>query len=186
MRKDFKAKAWLTPNPVLIISVYDENHNVDLMNAAWGGVFDYELITITISDFHKTTKSILDKKEFVVSIGTKETVLSCDYVGIESGNKVKEKFEKSKFTSSKASSVDAPIINELPLAFECELVSYEKESGQLIGHIKNMSIDDSILDDKGNIDMSKFNPIVFNPINNTYQTLGDEIAKAFSAGNKLK
>lgn len=186
MRKNFKAKAWLTPNPVLIISVYDEDHNVDLMNAAWGGVYDYELITITISDFHKTTKSILDKKEFVVSLGTKDTVIPCDYVGIESGNKVKDKFKKSGFTSSKASSVDAPLINELPLAFECELESYDPESGQLIGHIKNMSIDESILDDIGNVDMSKFNPIVFNPITNNYQTLGEVVDKAFSCGSKLK
>lgn len=186
MRKSFKPKAWLTPNPVLIISVYDENHNVDLMNAAWGGILDYELIGITLSDFHKTTKSILNKKEFVVSIGTKETVESCDYVGIESGNKVKEKFTKSKFTTSKANTIDGPILNELPLAFECELVNYDKESGQLVAHIKNINIDDSILDDKGNVDTSKFNPIVFNPLNNTYQVLGEEIAKAFSVGNKLK
>ena len=35
MRKTFSPKAWLTPNPVLIIASYNKDGNVALMNAAW-------------------------------------------------------------------------------------------------------------------------------------------------------
>ncbi|MCM1308835.1 MAG: flavin oxidoreductase, partial [Butyrivibrio sp.] len=37
MKKNFGAKTWMYPLPVLIIGTYDENGNADAMNAAWGG-----------------------------------------------------------------------------------------------------------------------------------------------------
>lgn len=36
MRKDFGAKTWMYPLPVLIIGTYDEERNADAMNAACG------------------------------------------------------------------------------------------------------------------------------------------------------
>ena len=38
MRKNFGAKIWLYPMPVLIIGTYDENGTPNAMNAAWGGI----------------------------------------------------------------------------------------------------------------------------------------------------
>ena len=39
MRKNFGAKTWMYPMPVLIIGTYDEGGTPDAMNAAWGGFF---------------------------------------------------------------------------------------------------------------------------------------------------
>lgn len=36
MRKNFGAKPYLYPQPVMIIGTYDENGNANAMNAAWG------------------------------------------------------------------------------------------------------------------------------------------------------
>ena len=36
MRKNFGAKSWMYPMPVLIIGTYDESGTPDAMNAAWG------------------------------------------------------------------------------------------------------------------------------------------------------
>ena len=81
--------------------------------------------------------------------------------------------------------VNAPIINELPFTMECEYVRSTQE-GNIIGKVININIDDSILDENGNVDFNKFKPIVFEPINNTYRVLGDVVGQAFSDGNKLK
>ena len=43
-RKNFGAKTYLYPQPVFIIGSYDENQVPDAMNAAWGGICDYEKI----------------------------------------------------------------------------------------------------------------------------------------------
>ena len=40
MRKNFGAKSWFYPLPVLIIGTYNENGTPDAMNAAWGGLYD--------------------------------------------------------------------------------------------------------------------------------------------------
>lgn len=38
MRKNFGAKIWLYPMPVLIVGTYDEAGVPNAMNAAWGGI----------------------------------------------------------------------------------------------------------------------------------------------------
>ena len=124
MRKDLGANAQLYPMPVLIIGSFDEDGNPDLMNAAWGGISNDTQISICISDYHKTTKNILKRKAFTVSVGTADTVAGCDYVGIVSGNVVKDKVARAGFTAFKSSHVDAPLIKELPFTLECELVDY--------------------------------------------------------------
>lgn len=40
MRKNFGAKTWLYPMPVLIVGTYDEGGVPNAMNAAWGGIYD--------------------------------------------------------------------------------------------------------------------------------------------------
>ena len=55
-----------------------------------------------------------------------------------------------------------------------------------LGEIVNVCVDERVLDENGNVDVSKAQPITFDPFNNTYVVLGEAVAKAFSAGNSLK
>ena len=41
-------------------------------------------------------------------------------------------------------------------------------------------------DEDGKIDLNKFSPITYDPVNHTYRKLGDVVGKAFSDGLKLK
>lgn len=182
MRKNFGVKTYLYPQPVLIIATYNEDKTPNAMNAAWGGICDYDKISIALSS-HRTTDNILRNKAFTVSIGTKEMATACDYVGIVSGNKVPNKFANAGFTATRSENVDAPIINELPLTLECEFISFENEI--LIGKIVNVSADETILTD-GEIDVKKLNPIVFDPSAHNYIELGDVVGKAFKIGNLIK
>jgi flavin reductase (DIM6/NTAB) family NADH-FMN oxidoreductase RutF len=107
-------------------------------------------------------------------------------VGIVSGNKEPEKFAKAGFHATKSDYVDAPLIDELPMALECELISYDPDTCRLVGRIVNVSADESILGENGKVDPAKLRPITFDPMNNTYVTLGDTLAPAFKIGAKLK
>ena len=49
MRKNFGAKPYLYPQPVMIIGTYDENGNANAMNAAWGGIVGMDKIIIDLS-----------------------------------------------------------------------------------------------------------------------------------------
>lgn len=185
MRKNFGSKSWLYPMPVLIIAAYDEEGVPNAMNAAWGGMFTDEHIGICISQGHKTTKNILATKAFTVSMATAEQVVACDYVGIVSGNRERDKVAKAGFTTERSEVVNAPIIKELPMTLECEMVSYDEESCHLVGRIVNVSADESILTD-GKIDYAKLRPITYDPVNHHYVELGAKVGNAFSDGKKLK
>lgn len=185
MRKNFGPKNWLYPMPVLIVAAYDEQGKANVMNAAWGGIFTDDHIGICLSEEHKTTKNILSAKAFSVSMATAEQLTACDYVGIVSGNREPEKFAKAGFHAVRSEVVNAPIIEELPLVLECELVSYDKESNHLVGRIVNVCADERILTD-GKIDYRKLRPITYDPINHHYIELGEVVGNAFSDGKKLK
>lgn len=171
--------------PVLIVAAYDEQGIPNAMNAAWGGMFTDEHIGICISEGHKTTKNILATKAFTVSMATVEQLAACDYVGIVSGNREPDKFSKAGFTALRSEAVNAPIIEQLPMTLECEMVSYDKESNHLVGRIVNVSADEKILTD-GKIDLGKLRPITYDPINHHYIALGEVAGNAFSDGKKLK
>ena len=186
MRKNFGAKPWLYPMPVLIVAAYDEAGVPNAMNAAWGGIHTDDMVGICLSEGHKTTKNILAKKAFTVSVGTLGRLVECDYVGIASGNKVPDKFAKAGFTARRSEFVDAPIIEELPMALECTVIKYDKKFECLYGKIRNISIDESVLTDEGLVDVSKLKPISFDPINGKYIALGEVVGNAFSDGVKFK
>ena len=185
MRKNFGPKPILYPQPVFIIASYDEEGTPNAMNAAWGGISEENELSMCISEDHRTTKNVLDRKAFTVSMATEEYVVACDYVGVESGNKVRNKLEKAGLHTSPSDFVDAPLIDELPMAVECRLKSYDPETCRMVGEIVNVSADESVLTD-GKIDPAKLRPITFDPMNNTYVALGKVVGKAFGDGLKLK
>ena len=186
MMKSFKPQPWLLPQPVLIIGTYDEQGRPNAMNAAWGGISEDKELSMCISEGHKTTANILARKAFTVSMATADQMVACDYVGIESGNQVSDKVAKAGWHTTKSEFVDAPLIDELPMAVECRLVSYDPESCRLVGEIVNVSADESVLDEDGKIDPDKLRPITFDPIYHTYRVLGEKVGNAFQDGAKLK
>ena len=192
MRKNFGAKPWTYPQPVFIIGTYDEQGRPDAMNAAWGGIDYDDRINLCLSAGHKTVKNLLAAKAFTVSMGTVDKlvecdrVTECDYVGIVSANNVPDKFDRAGFHAVKSEFVNAPLIEELPMAVECELVSYDPDTCHLVGQIVNVSADDSILDEKGKIDPAKLRPIIFDPVHNDYLAVGEKVGNAFKDGNMLK
>lgn len=151
MRKNFGAKPFLYPQPVFIIATYGEDNTPDAMNAAWGGISDTTRISMCLSPEHKTVKNILEHGAFTVSMADEKHVTECDYVGVVSANDVPNKLEKAGFHTVKSEFVDAPIIEELPMTLECKLVSYNSESGCLIGEIINVCADETILSEDGKI-----------------------------------
>jgi flavin reductase (DIM6/NTAB) family NADH-FMN oxidoreductase RutF len=186
MRKNFGPKPLLYPQPVFIIATYGEDGTPNAMNAAWGGISEENQITICISAGHKTTANILSKKAFTVSMATADYVTACDYVGIVSGNKVPDKFARAGFHASKSEFVDAPLIDELPMAVECKLISYNPETCCLIGEIVNVSADESVLNETGKVDPAKLKPITFDPMNNAYLVLGEKVGNAFKDGTAMR
>ncbi|MDO4312647.1 MAG: flavin reductase family protein [Eubacteriales bacterium] len=186
MRKNFGAKPYTYPQPVFIIATYGENGMPDAMNAAWGGISEGKEISMCLSAGHKTVKNILERGAFTVSMADAEHVVECDYVGVVSGNDTPDKFARAGFHAVKSEFVDAPLIEELAIAVECKLISYDKETCRLVGEIVNVSVDERVLDENGRVDVAKAAPITFDPFNNAYIKLGEKAGNAFRDGMALK
>lgn len=178
MKKDFGIKTWLMPMPVLMIATYGEDGTPNVMNAAWGGTGGDELLAICIDSSHKTWANLEKRRAFTVSPGTEAQLKTCDHLGCVSGNQEPDKVAKAGWTVEKSPHVDAPRINELPLAFECEVVSMDPETCLVLGKVLNVAADDSVLAD-GKPDPGKIKPLAYDPLIHAYRGLTPPLAKAF-------
>lgn len=187
MKKDLGAKAALFPMPVLIIAAYDEEGNVNAMNAGLGTVCGRDRIVLMISADHRTTKNILKTGAFTVALADKDTMAVADYFGIVSGNKVPDKFSRSGCHAVKSRYVNAPVISEFPVTMECEYVeTIDTENVYaIVGRIVNLSAEEKVLTEDGKIDTSKLNALIFDQFQCTYCIATETVGKACSVGKTV-
>ena len=173
--------------PVLMVATYNEDGSVYVMNAAWGTMQARDTVALQLSETHKTVKNIKAKGAFTISIADAAHVIEADYFGVESGNRISDKFERSGLTASKSTLVDAPIINEFPLCLECKFIEYQNnEYGcGVIGKVVNVTADEKVMiDDK--LDISLVNAIAFDPYTHGYYSVSKRVGEAFQDGLQLK
>ena len=187
MRVKLNITEGIFPMPVLMVATYNEDGSVNVMNAAWGTMQERGTVALNLTETHKTVINIKERKAFTVSIADAAHVVEADYFGVESGNKVPNKFEKSGLTASKAEFVDAPVINEFPICLECEFIEYQSnEYGVgVIGKVVNITADESVMVE-GKVDMSLVNAIAFDPYTHGYYRVSERVGEAFKDGLKLK
>mgnify|MGYP005768390149 FL=1 len=157
------------------------------MNAAWGTMQARDTVSLQLAESHKTVKNIREEGAFTVSIADAAHVIEADYFGVVSGNKVADKFEKSRLTATKADMVNAPVINEFPICVECKFIEYQDNAYGcgVIGKIVNITADESVMiDDK--INMSLVNAIAFDPYTHGYYKVTERVGEAFKDGLQLK
>ncbi|MCD8037878.1 MAG: flavin reductase family protein [Lachnospiraceae bacterium] len=187
MRRDIKQTESIFPMPVLLVATYNEDGSVDVMNAAWGTMQERDRVALNLTESHKTVKNIKERKAFTVSIADAAHVVEADYFGVVSGNNTPNKFEASGLTATKSDKVDAPIINEFPICFECEFIEYQDDEYGMgvIGKVVNTSVDESVIDgDK--VDISKVGAIAFDPYTHGYYKVTERVGSAFKDGLQLK
>ena len=143
MRKNIKVTEGIFPMPVLMIATYNEDGTINVMNAAWGTMYERDQVILNLTESHKTVKNIKERKAFTVSIADSKHVKEADYFGVVSGNNTPNKFEKSGLTSTKSEHVDAPIINEFPLCLECEFMEYNNYG--VLGKVVNTTADEAVM-----------------------------------------
>ena len=185
MKVNVKPASILYPQPVLVIASYDKDGKADAMVAAWGGIYDTNQIGFMLDHRHQTTDNIRESGAFTVSVATVSTMAESDYFGLVSEKQKPGKIEKVGFHAEKSEQVNAPVIAEYPLTFECKVskVTQVGEDFHFVGDIVNILADDSILTD-GKVDAKKLAPITFDAAAGTYIPLGEAAGKAWGEGRK--
>jgi flavin reductase (DIM6/NTAB) family NADH-FMN oxidoreductase RutF len=184
MKKNLGAVQAVYPMPVLMVAAYDGNGKVNVMNAAWGMICNEDRIALFIDEEHKTTQNLLKTKAFTVSIADRAHMDVADFFGIASGNRMRDKFERTGYTAVKSGFVNAPIIDEFPVVMECELAEVvETESFYcIVGRIVNTAAEESVLSENGKVDPSRLHALIFDQFQHGYYVSGERVGKAWNAG----
>lgn len=187
MKKQIKTTEAIFPMPVLLIATFNEDGTVNVMNAAWGTMVSRDIVALNLTETHTTVQNIKARKGFVVHIADAKHVTEADWFGVVHGNKEPEKFAKSGMTYEKSALVDAPVINELPVAMECEFMEYQDGDTGLgvIGKVLRTSVEEANIKD-GKVDVDSLEAIAFDPYTHGYYKVGGRVGDAFKDGLKLK
>ena len=190
-KKELKMRAVVAPTETVIVSAYDPEGKADACTLAFYMVSSHVPPCVTIginaTQKRKTLRDMLETKAFVLGFPSVHQVKEADYLGVESGYHT-DKLEKVGFITTPAQSVHAPIINELPLSLECEIVHTITVGShmQLTGEVKRIIADESILNERGRVVLEKLQPIIYDEEEGVYLGIGDKVADAFRTGVALK
>jgi len=187
MKRNLGVVQAVFPMPVLMVAAYDETGKVNVMNAAWGMICNSDRIALFIDEVHKTTQNLLKSKAFTVSVADRAHMDVADFFGIASGNKMPDKFERTGYTAVRSTFVNAPVIEEFPVAMECELAEVVQNDSFycIVGKIVNTAAEESVLDGKGKVDPSKVDALIFDQFQHGYYAVGEKVGKAWNAGASL-
>ena len=187
MKKDLGVLPAVYPMPVLMVAAYDEKGKVNVMNAAWGQICDDDKIILFIGAGKRTWLNIQASKAFTVALADRAHMDVADFFGIASGNKIDDKFERTGYHAVKSDKVNAPVIEEFPVAMECELLEFLHTDyvDGIVGRIVNVKAEEKVLDEKGRIDPEKLDALQFDQFKNGYYLTGEKAGKAWNAGVPL-
>lgn len=186
--KSFGQKAWMLPQPVLIIGTYNSDATPNAMNAAWGGQWDSKEIMISMGS-HATTENLACCGEFTVAFATKNTMVASDFVGIVSAKNNPEKMLKTGWTAVKAEHVNAPVFTDFPMTLECRILRKIDETADgynIVAEIVNILVDEAYIGEDGKPDVEKMQLITYDPVHHGYVELGKRVGNAFSDGKTMK
>lgn len=140
MRKNIGRKSWFYPLPIFIIGTYDENGTPNAVNALDGRLYRSDMIEISISRNGTAYKNVLQTKAFTVNF---------------SENFSDARKQKEGWTAIHSQFVNAPVFDEFPVVWECEFVRIT-EDGNVLGKLKNISANESVLNEKGLVATDQF------------------------------
>lgn len=187
MKQELGVQPWLFPMPTYMIGTYNEDDSVDVMMMAWGGICDTNMVALNLEASHKTVENLKNRQAFTLSVPGSDTLAACDFLGIASANKMKDKFARTGLHAVKSQRVDAPVVEEFPLTLECRVAAFQDQPYglRILGEIVNVLADDKVLDEKGRVDAGKLNAFAFDQMRNQYYAMGEVVGRAWHEGTPL-
>lgn len=190
-KKELKLHAVVSPTQTVVVSAYNEDGKAEACTLAFYMVSSHippcVTIAINATQRRKTLAAMLRSKAFVLGFPSVNQVKEADYLGMESGYNT-DKIKNIGYTTTEAETVYAPVINEIPLSLECAIVHTVTVGShmQVTGEVKRIIAEESVLTDKGRIDLTKLKPVIYDEEQFQYLSVGEKVADAFRTGIELK
>lgn len=164
----------LYPTPAAVVGAH-VNGRVNWLLVAHVGIIGRDRILLSMSKAHYTNRGVKAAGRVCVNMVNEAMLERADYVGCVSGAKA----DKSEVFAYSAGAGGAPVIDESPLAMECEVVdNYETDAfDNFVCRILNTYADEGVLNENGRPDFEKISPVLFEMPNYAYLRTGGKIGK---------
>ena len=158
----------VTPRPIAFVSSKDEQGINNLSPFSFFNIFSVTPPILVFSPVNRisnnskkdTLNNVIKSKECVIALANKKIVQQVSLSSVNYDSKIDE-FEKAGFTKIKASLINANLIKEAPVNFECkvnQIIELGKEGGAgnlVICEILKIHVDEKIMDHENKIDPLK-------------------------------
>ncbi|MGT2935144.1 flavin reductase family protein [Streptococcus castoreus] len=168
MKKNFETSKLYYGFPVIILGYKDDNFGYNITTSSSSYTLG-DMVVIGLYSPNNATKQIKQHNEFTLHIPQLNIMAEVEQAGFVSH---RDKLEMTGFAYHLSEKVDAPILEACHLVFEC-VVEHVSEFGaytNIVARIVGRQIDEDLLDDKGNLDHGRLNPLIY---------LGDGTARAY-------
>lgn len=165
--------------PVILISFYDKNGvpNVTTLSSSYTLK---DMVVLGFSSKGYAINQIKEVRDFVINIPDSSLRKEINFYGTKSGYEI-QKFDAVKLTPVKSEIINAPIIEECPIAIECTLTDIierdvYKGITNILGAIKGRLISKEYLDVENRLDFSKFDNLLYfgDGVNKGYRYMKNE------------
>lgn len=154
----FKGSIMLNPVPVVLITSRNNQGKDNVFTVGWIGTACTKppMITVAIRPERLSYEYIKESEGFVVNLPSKNLVKAVDYCGVRSGRQI-DKLKEMKLTVKDGDMVNAGIINECPVSFECKVKSVTPLGTHdlFLAEVVCCHVDEGLIDEKGKIHFEK-------------------------------
>jgi flavin reductase (DIM6/NTAB) family NADH-FMN oxidoreductase RutF len=173
---NWKPGTLLYPAPVVLVTCGDIQGVKNIITIAWAGTVSSEpvMVSISVRPERYSYNLIKESGEFVINLPNRKMVRAVDYCGVVSGKDC-DKFQKTGLIPAPAKNVRAPIIQEAPLALECQVTSITNLGSHdlFLAKVLGVQVDENLIDHSGKLDLAKADLISY--VHGHYWTLKEAI-----------
>lgn len=177
MKCEKKGSTALVPCPVVLLSVHGpEKPNIITISWAANVCSKPPTVVVGIRPERYSYDLVKNAGEFVLNIPSTDQLEASVFAGTKSG-KEHDKFLECNLTATKASKINAPMIDECPISLECKTTRIVNVGTHdlFIAEVVAVHIEESVLDENGRFDASKTSLFTYLPLGAEYWELGEKI-----------
>ncbi len=164
MKKEFKGSVMLNPVPCVLVTSRNKEGKNNVFTVAWVGTVCTKppVISISVRPERLSYDYINSSGEFIINIPSTKLTKAVDYCGVVSGRK-EDKLNKLKLNLCEGNSVNVGYIDECPVSIECKVKQVIKLGSHhmFLADVKNVNIEDELIDEKGKIHFEKANLLCY-------------------------
>ena len=177
MKQSWKPGTMIYPLPAVLVSVGATEDEYNLFTVAWTGTVctNPPMCYISVRPERHSYEILKRTGEFVINLTTARLARATDWCGVRSGRDY-DKFKEMGLTPVAAAVVNAPVVEESPVAIECKVrqVIPLGSHDMFLADVVNVLVDEEYIDpESGKLDLQRAELITYS--HGEYFRLGEVI-----------